>query len=63
MIKVINLSNIEALSLYITKLKSQIYDYISLEELDKLYDTIKLIEKFDTIKFSQKFYNLKSVFK
>ena len=51
MIEVIDLSDAEALSLYMRGLKSQTYDYVNLEEPEKLYDTIKITEKFDVIKF------------
>src|SRR5215471_7801268 len=52
MIKVINLSDPKALSLYMRGLKSQTYDYVSLEEPDKIYDAMKITEKFNIIKFS-----------
>ena len=51
MIEVINLSITEALSLYMRGLKSQTYEYISLEDPDKLYNVMKIAEKFDVIKF------------
>ena len=63
MIEVIDLSDTEALSLYMRGLKSQTYDYVDLEEPDKLYDAMKIAEKFDVIKFGQKARNLKSNFK
>ena len=63
MIEVIDLSDAEALSLYMRGLKSQTYDYVDLKEPDKLYDAMKIAQKFDVIKFSQKARNLKSNFK
>ena len=51
MIEVIDLSDAEALSLYMRGLKSQTYDYVSLEEPDKLYDAMQIAEKFNVIKF------------
>ncbi len=63
MIEVINLSDVEALSLYIRGLKSQTYDYINLEEPNKLYNIMKFTKKFDIIKFGQKIRSLKLNFK
>jgi hypothetical protein len=63
MIEVVNLSDAEALSLYMRGLKSQTYDYVDLEEPDKLYDAMKIAEKFDVIKFGQNARNSKSNFK
>jgi Retrotransposon gag protein len=63
MIEVVNLSDAEALSLYMRGLKSQTYDYVDLEEPDKLYDAMKIAEKFDVIKFGQNVRNSKSNFK
>ena len=51
MIEVIDLSNAEVLSLYMRGLKSQTYDYINLEEPEKLYDAMKIAKKFNVIKF------------
>ena len=59
-IEVINLSNTEALSLYMRGLKTQTYDYVSLEDPDKLYDAMKIAEKFDVIKFGLKTKDSKS---
>jgi Retrotransposon gag protein len=59
MIEVVNLSDAEALSLYMRGLKSQTYNYIDLEEPDKLYDAMKIAEKFDVIKFGQNARNSK----
>jgi len=42
MIEVIDLSDAKALSLYMRGLKSQTYDYVSLEEPNNLYDAMKI---------------------
>ena len=54
MIEVIDLSDAEALSLFMRGLRSQTYDYVNLEEPNNLYDAMKIAEKFDVIKFGQK---------
>ena len=54
MIEVVDLSNTEALSLYMRGLKGQTYDYVDLEEPSNLYDAMKIAEKFDVIKFGHR---------
>ena len=63
MIKVINLSDAKVLSLYIRELKSQTYNYVNLEEPEKLYDAMKIAKKFNVIKFRQRTREIKPNFK
>ena len=63
MIKIINFNNIKVLNFYIKELKVQTYNYINLKDLNKLYNIIKIIEKFNIIKFKLKTKDPRSTLK